>query len=162
VAIWQRAILSLALCAVFAAPCKTQTLNSDKLSEKSLDAAASFAQSLAQWEFIMIGGSLLLLVGTSYHRPPGLGIRFSYLLFIPAWACLGSSIYFGTRAQEVHLAYLLLPTTTVEGARTALNKDIGSEIYWMWWGLICFSIWLLVYLSWWVFTKRMRDHRGDS
>jgi hypothetical protein len=157
-----RCAASLALCLVCAIPCMAQGPSSDKLSGKSLEAAASFAQSLAQWEFIMIGGSLLVLVGGSYYRPTQVYIRVWYLLFLPAWACFGTSIYFGIRAQEAYLAYSLLTNPTVEGASKTINEDIGSQILWMWWGLLAFSVWLLVYLSWWVFAKKVSPARGGS
>jgi hypothetical protein len=68
----------------------------DKLNAKSLEAAASYAQSLAQWAFIIIGGSLALFVGNSHRWPRHRGLRATYLLFLFAWASLGISVYFGT------------------------------------------------------------------
>ena len=133
-----------------------QGTSSDRLNSKSLEAAVSFAQSLSQWEFAMIGASLLVLLGTSYHRPSSVWMRMFYLLFLPAWLCLGRSIYFGAQAQKAYLAYLLLPVTTVEGATKRLNEDIGNQIWWMWRGLALFFTWLFAYVLWWTFTKEVK------
>ena len=157
----QRGLLLLTFCICCALPCMAQPA-SDILNGKSLESAASFAQSLGQWEFVMIGGSLLVLVGTSYRRPPKRLMRVPYLLFLFAWFFLGRSIYFGTRAQEVYLAYLLLPTTTIEEATKRLNHDIGTQISCLFCGLFFFSIWLAIYLFWWVFAKRVAEGQGDS
>jgi hypothetical protein len=157
-----RSIAALALSAWCAFPCVAQVTTPDRLNGKSFESAVSFSQSLAQWEFVIIGASMLILVGTSFRQPRCLLIRLFYLLFVPAWGCLAYSIYCGTRAQEAYLAYLLLPVTTIGGATTTLNKDIQTQILWMWIGLICFAIWLFVYVIWWTFSKQAAEGQGDS
>ena len=142
-------------------PSQAQVAGSERVDRKSLEAAVSFAQSLAQWEFVIIGGSLLVLVGTSHRPPETRRMRALYLLFLPAWLCLGWSIYLGTKAQEAYLAYLLLPVTTIEGATKTLNRDIGNEIFWMSCGLVLLLIWLVVYLFWWVFARKHAEGQGD-
>lgn len=156
-----RVVAALALCvgAVFSSV--AQVASSDKLNGKSLEAAVSFAQSLAQWEFVIIGSSMLVMVGTSYYRPPPLRMRLFYLLFLPAWTCLFSSIYYGTRAQEAYVAYLILPVTTIEGAVKRLNEDIGNQISWMYGGLLFLGAWLIAYLFWWTFAKKVAAGQGD-
>lgn len=134
-------------------PCVAQVSSADRLNANSLQAAASYAQSLAQWAFITFGGSLLLLVGTSYYRPSFGPVRWSYTLFLPAWSCLATSIWYGTRAQQVYLAYMLLGATTIEGATRALNSDISDQVFWMRLGLLAFFIWLVIFLFWWIITK---------
>jgi len=66
-----------------------QAQSTDKLTARALEAAVSFAQSLAQWEFIIIGGSLLVVLGSSHLRPNNKKVRAFYLLFLPAWGGLG-------------------------------------------------------------------------
>jgi len=139
---------------LFASIALAQSLTSDKLNAKSLEAAVSFAQSLSQWEFVIIGSSLLLVVGSSHRRPESFAMRLIYILLLPlAWISLGLSIYFGARAQQVYLAYLLLPSTTMEGATRTLNSDIHSEMLWMFVGLAALFGWLVFYLAWWAFRK---------
>jgi len=86
----------------------------------------------------------------------------SYLLpFSFAWGSLARSIYFGTRVHQAYLAYLLVPSTTVEGATKALNDDLGKSIWWMF-GDCSFVSWLLFYLGWSVMSKDVPNVRGDS
>ncbi len=144
----------LVFCALCASPATAQPPSSDRLNAKSLEAAASFAQSLAQWGFGLIGASLLVLVGTSHRHPVSKRLRAIYFLFLPGWYCLGWSIYLGTQVQGVYLAYLLVPVTTLEEATRRLNEDLGNQTRWMLYGLAFFSVWLFLYLLWWVFSKR--------
>jgi hypothetical protein len=158
----ERVVTALTLYACCAIPCLAQVAASARSDGKSFEAVVSFAQSLAQWEFVIIGASVLVLVGTSYNRPRPLRIRGFYLLFLPAWGCLAYSIYRGIRAQGAYLAYLLFPVTTTAGVTRTLNRDIQAQILSMWLGLICFSIWLFVYLLWWIFLRQAADGRGNS
>jgi hypothetical protein len=139
-----------------------QPQSTDKLTAKSLEAAVSFAQSLAQWEFVIIGGSLLLVLGSSHLRPHRKWVRAFYLLFLPAWGFLARSIYFGTRAQQVYLAYLLVPSTTIEGATAKLSDDIQAQRVAMLWGLAFLFAWLLVYVWWWIFSDDNTKTRKDD
>lgn len=79
-------------------------------------------------------------------------MRASYLLFLPAWGCLGCSIYFGTRAQQVYLAYLLVPLTSVEAATRRLGEDIQAQRVTMLFGLGFLFAWLLIYLGQWILS----------
>jgi hypothetical protein len=149
-----------ALFKLFTSTSMAQQPDPDRLNTRALEAAVSFAQSLAQWEFVLIGSSLLVLVGTSHRRPASRWLRCFYLLFLPGWLSLARSIYLGARAQGAYLAYLLVPVTTLQLATQKLNEDIGNEVFWMLWGLAIFFIWLLLYLLWWIFSTS--DTEGKS
>lgn len=155
-------LVALALGILYGFIPVAQAQSPDRLNAKSLEAAVSFSQSLAQWEFVLIGGSLLLLVGTSHRHPGSRSLRMAYLLFLPGWLCLGRSIYLGTQAQRGYLAYLLVPVTTIEGATKTLNEDIGKQIHWMFCGLGVFFIWLVFYLFWWIVSKREKGGQSPS
>src|SRR5258708_35408735 len=60
---------------------------------KLFEAATSLANTLTSWAFLMIGGSILAIIGTSYYRPAALWVRCSYLAFVPAWFFLSWSVY---------------------------------------------------------------------
>lgn len=150
-------VLTLVVLCLIPVPTFAQASPPDRMTGKSLEAASAFAQSLSQWEFAIIGGSLLTLIGTSHHRPKTRGMRAFYLLFLPAWGFLGKSIYMGTRAQEAFLAYSLLPTMTISESTKTLNSDINWQIRFMWIGLFCLAIWLLIYVFWWVFADKISD-----
>jgi hypothetical protein len=153
----ERVVTALTVCAWHAFPCLAQVAAPSRSDRGSFEAVVSFAQSLAQWEFVIIGASVLVLVGTSYNRPRALHIRGFYLLFLPAWGCLAYSIYRGMRAQEAYLAYLLLPVTTTAGVTRTLNRDINAQILWMEVGLGCFFVWLVAYLVWWTCLKQAAE-----
>jgi hypothetical protein len=125
----------------------------DKLNAKSLEAVASYAQSLAQWAFIIIGGSLVLVLGTSHRWPKSRWLRASYFVFPLAWGSLARSIYFGTRVQDGYLAYFVIPSVTLQSTVGTVNADLRSQIHWMFIGLGLFCIWLMVYLSWSILSK---------
>jgi hypothetical protein len=150
------------LCLVCGVAFCAQAQGQDKLNAKALEAAASYAQSLAQWGFIIIGGSLVLVLGNSHRWPKARKLRVAYLLFLLAWASLAVSIYFGTRVQQAHLAYLLVPSTTIEGTTLTANHDLAYEIFWMLTGLFFLGLWLSIYLVWSVISKEIPNARGES
>ena len=120
---------------------------------KLFEAAVSLANTLTSWAFVMIGGSILTILGTSYYRPAALWVRCSYLAFVPAWFFLAWSIYAGTRVQGVYLAALYSAHPNVVALKISVNDDAISQIQRMEIGLACFGVWLTLYLLWWIFHK---------
>jgi hypothetical protein len=118
---------------------------------KVFEAATSLAITLTSWAFVMIGGSILAILGTSYYRPAALWVRCFYFVFIPGWFFLSWSVYAGTRVQSVYLAALFSSHPKFDQLRLALNLDSLAQINRMEWGLFCFGIWLTAYIFWWVF-----------
>jgi hypothetical protein len=120
---------------------------------KLFEAATLLANTLISWAFVMIGGSILAILGTGYYRPSTLWVRCSYLAFIPAWFFLALSVYTGTRVQGVYLAALYSKHPNIAVLKTTVNDDAVSQIQWMEIGLTCFGVWLTLYLLWWIFHK---------
>ena len=79
---------------------------------KFFEAALSLAQSLSQWDLLILGGSLVVIVSTSYYRPKTLKVRAAYFLFIPTWLCLAISVYQGIAVQRSYVAYLVASRST--------------------------------------------------
>jgi hypothetical protein len=123
------------------------------IDTKAIDDAVALTQTLSQWAFLIIGGSVLMLVGTSYYRPAGWATRWVYLLFVPGWGFLGYSIYQGTLAQQAVLGHYLNLGVTANGFVSVLGLNIGAQIKAMQHGLAVLGFWLLVYLCWWVFGR---------
>jgi len=121
---------------------------------KAYEAAVSLENTLTTWAFAIFGGSILLILGTSYYRPRKLWQRGIYLIFLPGWAFLAASVYKGTRVQEAYLASLFAAKGDFG---RSLNSDLGHQIDYMVRGLFCFGIWLLMYFIWW-----MLNHDIDS
>jgi hypothetical protein len=120
------------------------------LDVKALEAAIGFAQALMQWAFVILGGTLVMLVGTSYHRPEYRSVRLCYLLLLPAWVLLAMSIRNGLLVQQGYLAYLFNHNS---GIATSMADDASKQIDLMRWGLIVLASWIFVYLQWWIWAK---------
>lgn len=138
-----------------------QTPPTDRLNAKALEAAATYSQSLAQWCFIIIGGSLVLFIGNSHRWPKRPILRYVYLLFVIAWVSLTISIYLGTRVQQAYLAYELLSKTTLQGQTDALNADLAGQISWMFSGLFFLFVWVVFYVVWSVVRKENEPQTED-
>ncbi len=158
-AIQRRGLFLLLVCLVLPLCPPGQAPPPEKLESKAFEAAVSLAQSLTQWAFLIMGGSVVILVGTSYYRPIDQLVRLSYLSFIPGWICLGLSIYNGTKVQRAYLGYLFLPNLDLARLRLMINRDAYRQIQYMEWGTGIFGIWLLVYLIWWIFGKNTQSSK---
>jgi hypothetical protein len=153
--IWKASLPFWAACMLVAqtSPSASASGNEFKVVTdlKLFEAATALANTLTSWAFVMIGGSVLAVLGTSYYRPAARWVRCTYLAFIPAWIFLSWSVYAGTRVQGVYLAALYSPQPDIAALRRSVNEDAGSQIQRMEWGLICFGLWLTLYLMWWIF-----------
>lgn len=121
-------------------------------------AAQTLGQSLSQWALLTIGGSLIVIVGTSYYRPKTRNTRLAYLLFLPSWILLALSMYNGALIQRAYVAFLV-------ASRSAANPDLVSKIAQrvtraaqaqidlLQWALLVLFGWLFIYLTWWIFSK---------
>jgi len=74
---------------------------------KPWESALAFSQSLSQWALLVTAGSIVILVGASYRRPQSLRFRLIYLLFVPGWIFLATSLFHGMQVQSAYVAYLL-------------------------------------------------------
>lgn len=83
-------------------------------------------------------------------------VRVSYLLFVPAWIYLAVSIYRGIRVQRAYLGFLLRSNAVLKTTKEAMNADAYAQIHCMQIGLAFLGLWLLIYLLWWVFAKKVQ------
>ena len=131
---------------------------------KFFEAAQTLAQGLSQWCLLIIGGSLVIIVSTSYYRPKSPRVRAAYFLFVPAWLCLAVSIYEGIRVQRSYVAYLVgsrqgpniqLSNQIAETMADATRKQILSLQA----ALGFVGLWLLIYVTWWIVSGQ---HGGKT
>ena len=116
----------------------------------SATAYASLSESFATYAMSIIGGSIAIIVGTSYLRPAQMRVRLIYLLFLPGWLGLACSIYYGTVIARRHVA---IQTVLPEHTRTIfqrMNMDLVSQLEWFRYGILMFGVWLVGVLVWWV------------
>jgi len=118
---------------------------------KAFDAAVTLAQSLTQWGFLIISGSVVIVVGTSYYRPNERLVRRSYLLFLLAWLLMGMSIFLGIQVQMANVARLFESSPNLTEVRRTMTHDANAQIQYMEWSLWIFGVWLLCFSVWWVF-----------
>jgi len=116
-------------------------------------AVAASAQTLMGWALLIIGGSVVAIVQRCYVRPASRSVRRIYGLFVPGWIFLALSIYWGTRVQGVYLAALFVNHPDVPQLKFTINSDYADQIQSLRYGLSFFSVWLVVYLLWWIFTS---------
>ena len=129
---------------------------------KAFEIAVSFAQTLTQWSFLVIAGSILTLVGTSYRRPLGLRVRLGYLLFLPGWYFLFRSILDGISVQGIYLAYLLTrpDATKLKEFFAEINTHVFRQVQHLKCGLAFFALWLFLFLIWWISSKQPVQQAG--
>lgn len=127
---------------------------------KFFEGAQALAQSLSQWSLLIFGGSLAIILGTSYRRPATRRMRLIYLLFLPAWSLLAFSIYEGFEVQGSYVAYLL----AARGKGAAVNAKIGDiaidintattlQTRGLESALVLLGVWIVVYTLWWIMAR---------
>ena len=126
---------------------------------KFFEAAQSLAQSLSQWSLLIIGGSLIIVVSTSYRRPQNRKVRAAYFLFIPMWCCLALTVYQGIMVQRSYVAYLVAsrstPTQqTLNTIAENITNATRSQILALETALLIGGLWLLLYIVWWICSNQ--------
>jgi len=133
--------------------------------DKFFEAAQGVAQSISQWDLLILAGSIVIILSTAYYRPRSRRMRWCYFLFLPTWGLLAMSIFKGTDVQESYVAYLIAQrrknANLIEGIAGTISKDTLSEILYLKLALACLAIWLLFYIIWWVTEERVQDD-GDT
>ena len=128
---------------------------------KFFEAAQALAQSLSQWALLIIGGSLVTIVSTSYYRPESRRVRSAYLLFLPTWFLLAFSIYEGIRVQRAYVGYLvaarLHSAQTIENIAKTMEDATRQQIQWLQLALLFLGAWLLIYIAWWIFSAQTTE-----
>jgi hypothetical protein len=122
-------------------------------NSKALEATLAYGQSLTQWGLLILGGSVAILLGTSYHAPRHRLVRLSYVLFLPGWILLGLSMLSGTTASRVYLAFLWGAGNNPEATAAKIDAEIFCQLRFIEFAILTFGTWLVVYLVWWVFLR---------
>ena len=136
------------LSALFQTPVSQQTT-----TDKALELAVSFSRSLSQWAYIVIGGSVAILLRDLKYRPKDNVVRHLFWLFVPGWAALAGSIYEGIRVQQRYVARWMNPNPQIDYVIGKFNGHTVLQIYCMEVGLSCFALWLLVFLARWIIHR---------
>ena len=121
----------------------------------SIKSIEAFSAKLVVWSIALIGGSFLAIFDSSYAHPKHCDYKLSYFIFIPGWSLIAISIYYGLKvsgtpgAADLHLDDLKMLTNIWEKADLSLNRQLRFFRF----GLLVFGLWLILYLTWWVFQN---------
>jgi hypothetical protein len=134
------------------AVCSAQQDQSQISDVKAFEGIVAFSQSLSGWALLIAGGSIVILVGTSYYRPQRWWARLMYLAFIPGWYYLARCMYSGVNVQRAFLGYLFSRQVgdKLSPFKSTVNDDALLQILAMQHAMYCFAAWLLLYLAWWL------------
>jgi amino acid transporter len=122
-------------------------------TDKALELAVSFSQSLTQWAYIVLGGSVAILFRDLKYRPKDNLVRHSFWLFIPGWASLVLSIYEGMRVQQRYVARWMNPNTQINDIVAKFNFHTLWQLRLMELGLSVFALWLIAFLTRWIIYR---------
>lgn len=111
--------------------------------------------SIINWCLSIIGGSILVVIGSDYVRPISKKIRLIYLLFIPGWFCLGYSIKMGVNVANQKIIADLMRQNETELFEIVANMgtEYTHQLYYFNLGLLFFGIWILAFLLFWIYGK---------
>ena len=118
------------------------------------------SERLATYALSIIGGSIAIIVGTSYLRPDDKWGRTIYWLFLLGWFCLGCSIYLSNRIARGHVAAQMGSYGCARAAIKVMNAELGQQLSWFAGGLAVFAVWLVLFLVWWILGASSPTH-GD-
>jgi hypothetical protein len=116
-----------------------------------LKAMVEMSGSLNGWALLVLGGTLAVLLSTSYRKPDW-PYRAVFFLLLPAVAFLVRTLERGARVQQAYTAMLLRPPTLV-AANDALietNVALDGQMWAFKFAMGFLAFWLLLYVLWWI------------
>jgi len=118
------------------------------------------SSQLSGWALVIGGGTVAVIVSTSYRRPDSLLWRLPYLLFIPGWMCLGYSLYLGNNLVGKYLASIMVEQKQAAVIASQVNDIYATQHSYLLYSLEFFGLWLLIYMLFWIFSESF--HTGQN
>lgn len=109
------------------------------------------------WSLGIVGGSILMLIGSDYTKPSG-WILYFYFLFVAGWICLGVSVWYGVGISRNRM--VVPDKKTIEEIIRLdgkIDKRFRRQISFLYAGLIPFFIWLTAFLFWFVLNNNNHE-----
>ena len=119
----------------------------------AIRAVADYGDKLAGWALMVIAGSIVALVSTSYVRPGSRRFRLLYLLYLPGWVYLASAVRAGSTIRSRYLAALFGREENLVKIAKSVNSDVAAQQDGFLTGLLFFAAWLGLFLFYWVFSS---------
>src|SRR5689334_11664 len=119
------------------------------LIKDGMSALAGGAATLTGWSLAILGTTIAGIVAGNFLRPTP-ALRYIYLLFIPGWALLGLSIWYGDKvARRLAAAAFTNKPQTVTDIGNAMNSDYIQQRWFFQLALAVYGVWLFSLLIWW-------------
>jgi hypothetical protein len=135
-------------------PSKPTPTPNDEYLRNGIKEMVDESKTLMSWALALIGASVAAIASSSYFRPTRTRWRLMYLLFVFGWAFMGLSI---ANADKISRRY---PAAAFAQQHDRLreigyyiNVELDCQLWFLRIGLICFGIWLIAFILWWVFAR---------
>ncbi len=109
------------------------------------------------WSLSIVGGSLLVILNEGYIQPSYQPYKLVYFLFGIGWILIGISIYFGRKITNSKMAAVLNKddNESLAAILKNINNYYTKQLQFFNRSLICFGLWLILYLLWWIFGPKI-------
>ena len=119
----------------------------------SINSIVSLSKSLSTLSATIFGASILFLISTSYKKPDTRSGRYFFLILLPVWISLVTSLYYSVLLERHDAAK---NQTTKEAFRGIIlgtvRESYHSQFNWFFVGLCFLGIGLSIYLFWWIYS----------
>ncbi len=121
----------------------------------SLAAMSGSSQQLVNLASAFLGGSVVLVIGTTHVSPPTKKARSMYFILIISWGLLLASMFAGDLVLRNYLAATVAktPEKIIEIFSMA-NGTYADQLDYLRLAVLFFSIWLVFYMVWWVLYRK--------
>jgi glucan phosphoethanolaminetransferase (alkaline phosphatase superfamily) len=105
------------------------------------------------WSLSVVGGTILIIVSSSYLHPATKELKLAYLLFFLGWIFLAFSINKGIviSGRSMAAEFYSGNDKMIRVIFEKTNNDFKCQLNLFKWALLVFAIWLILFLFWWVF-----------
>ena len=107
------------------------------------------------WALSVIGGTILIVISTGYVNPTG-SVLYAYAVFAVGWMYLGLSIYYGEKVTRNYIAGVTAKDRSsgfIDQVGREVDRNFGRQLSYFKYGIFTFSIWLILFLVWFIVTK---------
>ncbi|MVW87725.1 hypothetical protein EI969_17550 [Pseudomonas sp. PB101] len=130
---------------------------------ESLAAISASSQQLVNLSSAFLGGSVLLVFGTTHISPPNTKVRSMYFLLIISWAFLLLSMFSGDSVLRHYLAATVAKTDQVlMGIFSLANGSYDDQLNYLRLAVLFFAIWLFFYMVWWIAFRAAENRSGTQ
>jgi hypothetical protein len=110
---------------------------------------AAIAETTNRLALLVFGGSVAVLVSTSYLQPNERRVRLVYLLFIPGWFALMWAIFRGQQVSSVYISAMHVANKPELFYKLEVLWRLEEQSAALYLSLVPFSLWLVIFLVWW-------------